>query len=122
MTQFLKLTFTIAIPDDNKDVDLYWLDETFRETCHEMGVVVCDSCAHKQVLVDAEWIDAIANNYDDDDDDGSFDFRPHPPSIGVTASPPQPLNLTGIDPDSPEADDIREAHTEARTPDPDQPW
>lgn len=119
MTSYLKVHLTLAVPNDAMN-EINWSLELAKDELEQVGILVCDMDIAPMTLVSTEWLQQSME--DADDDDGSFDWRPSAPSIGVTANPPQPLDLTGIDPDSPEADDIREAMVEARTPDPDQPW
>lgn len=134
-TQYFKVTVAVAYRvNDPSDPQLEPAD-AIRDQVEEMfsysDINLLDVCVHEQTLVDADWLESVLpDGMPADEDDEDLDLwdgltdanttpRLAPPSAGIEAEQPtsRGLDLTGIDPFSAEADDIREAHTEAITPD-----
>ena len=130
MTRYFKVTISVAVPETDDDADD---EQKLLEHIEDMfgygEAILLDSALHEQTLVDSTWLQSVLPDIDDEDDDWWPDTTfatttgSTPPSAGAPASPPQSptLNMNGVDPDSPEAEDIREAFIEATTPDPDDP-
>lgn len=135
MTKYMKVTTIIAIPDDaipeGYDHESIIADLMMNVEDHidNAGMHLNDVCIHEMTLVETSWLDSITQpDSDDDDDDDGWVFTPAPPTISVTPAPamqaqqpqgvPQ-LDLTGVDPTSPEAEDIIQQFVDATTPEPD---
>lgn len=125
MTRYFKVIISVAVPETDDIDDEQKLLEHIEEMFGYGEAILLDSTLHEQTLVDSTWLQSVLPDSDDEDDEWWPDttFVGTPPSAGAPASPPQSptLNMIGVDPDSPEAEDIREAFIEATTPDPDDP-
>ena len=133
MTKYFRLSYTVAVPDDalthgyDEEGILATFQMSLEDGIDNAGCHLVDTAITEMSMVETSWLDTVlevgADDDDDDDDVFSFDYRPHSsvPSI-LRASPPQGvprLDMTGIDPESPEGQDIIQQYADATTPDPD---
>lgn len=123
MTRYFKVITTIAVAEDDGETEQRILDHV--DDMFSFGeLILLDSTIHEQTLVDSTWLQSVLPDDDDDDEVEAWWPEPNtPPTTGALANPPlvPRLDMTGVDPDSPQAEDIREAFIEATTPDPDDP-
>ena len=133
MTKYVKITNIIAIPDDavgeGEDHESIIADLMMNvgDFVDASGMNLLDVCLHEMTLVETSWLDSITTPEADEDDDEDWVFTPSLPTINLTPAPASPaqkpqgvpqLNLTGIDPTSPEAEDIIQQYSDATTPEP----
>lgn len=134
MTKYFRLSYTVAVPEDalthgyDEANILAGFHMSLEDGVDNAGCHLIDTAITEMSMVETSWLDAVIDTVHDDDDDDFdevFSFEPRPsPSVPPTlrATPPQGkphLNMAGVDPASPEAEDIVQRFVDATTPDPD---
>jgi len=127
MSRYFKAVVSIAVPTECDDVNTEnRIVEHIEEMMDYSDFTLLEVTLGEQTLVDSEWLASVLPDVDDDDDE--FDWPSATstpiPTVGSPATAPTTpttltLNMAGVDPDSAQADDIREAFIEATTPDDD---
>lgn len=135
MTKYLKVVTVICIPDDVLTDGGGDPEMVAAEICHGMqdwvdnaGCYLLESSVHAMSMVESSWLDAVTQaDEEDDEEDDLFSWatptpvvnRFIPPLISKAEAPQNIplLNMGGIDPESPEGQDIIQQFVEATTPD-----
>lgn len=134
MTQYIRITVDVAVKSGPTEDPTQIIGDILQDAMELSGLdfFILEAEQTPMELVDAQWVETQLQtegwtSEDDDDDDDIVSVwtdaeKQSPPSPSIHAQPPQPtvstaINFAGIDPDSAQADDIRELHAEMTMPD-----
>lgn len=134
MTKYVKIVSIVAIPDDaiGEAVDHQMvaaeLSLGMQDLVDNAGCYLLDTSHIALQLVESDWLNSVTSADDEDDEDDDPWSWETPPTARFTvpiinkAEEPQGipiLNMGGVDPQSPEGQDIIQAFCDATIPEPD---